>query len=60
MPTALKQAALSTILKKPNLLTTPKNYRPVSTLPLISKIIEDAVLEQLNEYLRNNNLDDDL
>ena len=60
MPTALKEAAVIPILKKPNLPTTPKNYRPVSTLPLISKLIEDAVLEQLNEYFCSNNLDDDL
>ena len=53
MPTALKEAAVIPILKKPNLPTTPKNYRPVSTIPLISKIIEDAVLEQLNEYFHN-------
>ena len=33
-----------------------KNYRPVSNLPFLSKIIERVVLKQLNDHLKNNNL----
>ena len=32
------------------------NYRPVSNLPFISKLLEKVVLEQLNSYLNENEL----
>ena len=34
----------------------PKNYRPVSLLPIASKILEKAVYQQLTTYLESNNL----
>ena len=34
----------------------PSNYRPISILPVISKIVERAVQRQLYHYLNSNNL----
>ena len=34
--------------------TNKENYRPVSVLPLISKIFEQVVYDQLSEYLEKN------
>ena len=34
----------------------PSNYRPISVLPTISKLLEKAVHMQLYSYLRDNNL----
>ena len=34
----------------------PSNYRPISVLPILSKILERCVLDQLYQYLDNNNL----
>ena len=34
----------------------PGNYRPISILPVISKVIERAVFDQLYKYLNDNNL----
>ncbi len=32
------------------------NYRPISILPIVSKILEKSVAKQLSNYLENNNL----
>lgn len=34
----------------------PSNYRPISILPIFSKVLERVVFDQLYEYLNNNNL----
>lgn len=48
-------------LKKPNLDKEDlKSYRPVSNLSFVGKIIEKAVVQQLNTYLQENNLCDPL
>ena len=47
---------ISPLLKKPNLdVNNLKNYRPVSNLPFLSKVIEKAVTSQLNLHLSKNN-----
>ena len=56
VPTALKHATVTPRLKKPTLPTVPKSFRPVSNLPYISKLIEQAVLDQLNTHFDRNNL----
>uniref|UniRef100_A0A3B3C819 Reverse transcriptase domain-containing protein n=1 Tax=Oryzias melastigma TaxID=30732 RepID=A0A3B3C819_ORYME len=57
VPSFLKTAAVKPILKKPgsdpNILS---NYRPISNLPFISKILEKIVASQLNSHLMQNNL----
>ena len=56
-PSSLKHAQLSPILKKANLdPETLKNYRPISNLPYLSKLVEWAVTAQLTKYMTSNNL----
>ena len=54
-PNSLKIAKVTPILKKDNskLIT---NYRPISVLPVISKIFESVIYEQLSEYFIANDL----
>ena len=45
------------LLKSPSADTTlPKSYRPVSLLPIMSKVMEKVLFSQLVTYLENNNL----
>ena len=43
-------------LYKEDLKSDPNNYRPISLLPFVSKIIEKVIFKQLYEYLTHNNL----
>src|SRR4029434_7294420 len=53
----LKLAAVTPALKKPGLDTDiPNNYRPLSNLPYLSKVLERAVGSQLKSYLNLHNL----
>ena len=36
--------------------TDPNNYRPISDLPVVSKLIQRIVFNQLYEYLNSNSL----
>ena len=57
MPTCLKSTVLSPLLKKPDAhFLQFKNFKPISNLKALSKIIEKNVALQLNNYLMNNNL----
>ena len=57
VPVQFKQAFVVPILKKHGLdCNTLKNFRPVSNLPFVSKVLEKVVLTQLQEYLYENNL----
>ena len=42
--------------KRARVLPISNNYRPMSVLPVVSKLIERVVFNQLYEYLKNNNL----
>ncbi len=54
-PNSLKTAVVKPVLKKCNLDNTMlSNYRPISNLPFIGKIIENVVFNQLNNYLNSN------
>ncbi len=54
-PNSLKTAVVKPLLKKRNLDNTVlSNYRPISNLPFIGKIIEKVVFNQLNNYLNSN------
>jgi hypothetical protein len=56
-PTLCKTAIIKPLLKKANLdQNILKNYRPVSNLSFISKLIEKIVLKQLFEYLNGHGL----
>lgn len=48
-PNAWKLARVSPIFKD-GLKTDPNNYRPVSALPVVSKLIERVVSDQLYNY----------
>ena len=53
----LKQSIVSPLLKKSTLDKEQlSNYRPISNLSLISKIIECIVKSRLTDYLSSNNL----
>lgn len=54
-PTNLKIAKIMPLLKKPNVFT-PDNFRPISLLPCISKIIEKCVFQQIFNYFEQNKL----
>ena len=51
----MKKAKITPIYKK-KAKTDADNYRPVSILNIISKIIEKIACEQLTGYLDSNNL----
>ena len=54
-PDSCKIAKLKPLFKKGS-KTNPSNYRPISLLPLISKIIEKLIHEQTSSFLSNNEL----
>ncbi len=57
VPEELKIATVQPLLKKPSLnLAVENNYRPISKLPFISKIIEKAVAKQLLKVVNENNI----
>ncbi|KAK3555026.1 hypothetical protein QTP86_005701 [Hemibagrus guttatus] len=59
VPTAFKKARVIPILKKPALDPSDiSNYRLVSLLSFLSKILERVVCNQLSDYLLQNNLHD--
>ena len=56
-PSIFKSALVKPLLKKPSLNPNDlKNYRPVSNLSFLSKIIEKLVLSELLEHLSSNDL----
>jgi hypothetical protein len=56
-PQAFKQAVVTPLIKKASLDPEElKNYRPVSNLAFVSKLVEKVVSSQLNAYLVNNEL----
>ena len=55
VPDDLKMAKVKPLYKKNDRLK-PENYRPVSILSIVSKILEKAVYKQLEKFLISNNL----
>ena len=53
MSEGLKEAKLRPLLQKFGLDTTFKNYRPVSNLSFVSKLIEQVICEQLTRYIHS-------
>ena len=58
MPKSLKQAIIKPLLKKLGLELIHKNYRPVSNLAFLSKLVERVVASQLVQHLIKNDLND--
>ena len=54
-PSKFKVAKIMPLLKKPNIFKVD-NFRPISLLPCISKILEKCVFKQLNEYFEKHKL----
>ena len=58
-PSCLKHAIVTPLLKKSNLdPLVLKNYRPISNLAFLGKILEKVVHRQLYRCLSNHNLFD--
>ena len=51
----MKKANVKPIHKK-NCQNDPANYRPISILPVLSKVFERSAVDQLVKYLEQNNL----
>ena len=51
-----KEVIVHPLLKKPGLELVAANYRPVSNLPFISKVVEKCMLTRLNKHCDDNNL----
>ena len=61
VPDSFKVALVKPLIKKSNLDKDElKNYRPVSNLPFLSKILEKVVVQQLNDHLQKNSLHEPL
>ena len=57
VPLSLKTALIRLLLKKPGLdKEVLKNYRPVSNLSFISKVLEKVVAKRLDDHMLDNNL----
>ena len=54
-PSAWKKSKIIPLHKKDDILN-PKNYRPVAIVPILSKILERVVFNQMITYLNDNNL----
>jgi len=57
LPATQKMAIITPVVKKPGLdPEEPQNYRPISNLTFISKVIEQIVANQLKAHLADNDL----
>ena len=60
VPQSFKVAVIKPLLKKPTLDPgVLANYRPISNLPFLSKILEKVVVNQLCDFLNSNSLFED-
>ena len=56
-PSSLKQCIVTPLLKKPSLdKENPSNYRPISNLSFLSKLVERVVKSRLDQHLASNSL----
>ena len=55
IPTICKHAKVSSVFKSGD-SSEPGNYRPISILPVLSKILGKAIHKQLMDYLETENL----
>lgn len=56
-PTDFKHAVVTPLLKRPNLpMEDPNNFRPISNLPFLAKVLERVVFKQLQDHLWSNSI----
>ena len=56
-PDTFKTGIVRPLLKKPTLdVNILSNYRPISNIPFLGKVLEKIVLSQLTSYLTENNI----
>jgi exonuclease III len=56
VPSLLKSSLITPILKKDNLdPNSSENYRPISNIPFLSKILEKVISRQLTDFLDSDN-----
>ncbi len=59
IPSCLKHSVIRPFLKKPNLDPSDfSHFRPISTLPFLSKVLEKIVSLQLSAFLTDHNIHD--
>jgi Reverse transcriptase (RNA-dependent DNA polymerase) len=54
-PDAWRYAIVTPVYKRGDIFD-PGNYRPIALLPLISKVFEKLINQQLRDYLQSNNI----
>ena len=55
-PSALKIARVVPIYKNKGSVDDQTNFRPISLLPVLSKILESVIKDQISTYFENNNI----
>ena len=55
-PMEWKIAIIRLLLKKLGLTLVHSNYRPVSSLPFLSKVVEKVVLDQFRKHFENHRM----
>ena len=55
-PDRLKIAEVPSLYKKKNDKKFIKNYRPISVLPVLPKVFETVICDQLCEYFSSKNI----
>ena len=60
VPSAFREVLVIPLLKKSNAQTVLKNFRPISNLPFLSKILEKVAIDQMSSYCETRNLNEPL
>ena len=55
-PNEWKSARFTPLFKKAGSRSDPSNYRPISIIPVVAKVFERIIYDQLYHYLIENNL----
>ena len=55
-PTTWKKANVSAVWKGKGSRSEPSNYRPVSVLPVLGRLLEKAIATQLGQYCEDNSI----
>lgn len=59
-PDTLKKAIIRPIFKKEGEKINVENYRPISVLPVFSKIVEICLLARVNDFMTSNGIGDNM